>query len=178
MPNSSEPCPWVEDLAEARQLTAGLSASLPEKIEIAALGVRSKAPFQLLTVREALIWRTEELAPLVAQYGQRVKPVRLEVRDETAAKAAVQLAVELVLIRPVDDKRAVLLGDEHVGMQIPVQCSARAIDRDGRPVDRDRDPRRQRRNQVARVIRDDLDHIVAGRERKSTLRCAGRSARR
>jgi NAD(P)-dependent dehydrogenase (short-subunit alcohol dehydrogenase family) len=38
--------------------------------------------------------RTEELAPLVAQYGERVKPVRLEVRDETAAKAAVQLAVD------------------------------------------------------------------------------------
>src|SRR5260370_6858557 len=38
--------------------------------------------------------RTEELAPLVAQYGARVKPVRLEVRDEAAAKAAVQLAVD------------------------------------------------------------------------------------
>jgi NAD(P)-dependent dehydrogenase (short-subunit alcohol dehydrogenase family) len=38
--------------------------------------------------------RTEELAPLVAQYGKRVKPVRLEVRDEAAAKAAVQLAVD------------------------------------------------------------------------------------
>src|SRR5580704_7170559 len=37
--------------------------------------------------------RTEELAPLVAQYGGRVKPVTLEVRDEGAAKAAVQLAV-------------------------------------------------------------------------------------
>src|SRR3979411_925682 len=34
--------------------------------------------------------RTEELAPLVAQYGERVKPVTLEVRDEAAAKAAVQ----------------------------------------------------------------------------------------
>jgi hypothetical protein len=50
------------DLAEARHLAAGLSESLPPKIEIAAIGVRSKAPFQLLTVREALIWRTEELA--------------------------------------------------------------------------------------------------------------------
>ena len=30
--------------------------------------------------------RTEELAPLVAQYGERVKPVTLEVRDEAAAK--------------------------------------------------------------------------------------------
>jgi NAD(P)-dependent dehydrogenase (short-subunit alcohol dehydrogenase family) len=38
--------------------------------------------------------RKEELAPLVAQYGARVKPVTLEVRDEAAARAAVQLAVE------------------------------------------------------------------------------------
>jgi NAD(P)-dependent dehydrogenase (short-subunit alcohol dehydrogenase family) len=38
--------------------------------------------------------RTEELAPLMAQYGERVKAVTLEVRDEAAAKAAVQLAVD------------------------------------------------------------------------------------
>src|SRR5580658_2711603 len=38
--------------------------------------------------------RTEELAPLVAQYGERVKPVTLEVRDDAAAKSAVRLAVE------------------------------------------------------------------------------------
>src|ERR1700688_2100653 len=38
--------------------------------------------------------RTEELAPLVAQFGGRVKPVTLEVRDEAAAKAAVKLAVD------------------------------------------------------------------------------------
>jgi len=38
--------------------------------------------------------RTEELAPLVARYGERVKPVILEVRDEAAAKAAVQLAMD------------------------------------------------------------------------------------
>jgi len=38
--------------------------------------------------------RTEELEPLVAQYGERVKPVTLEVRDEAAAKSAVRLAVE------------------------------------------------------------------------------------
>src|SRR3984957_8851726 len=38
--------------------------------------------------------RTEQLAPLVAQYGEWVKPVKLEVRDEAAAKAAVQLAVD------------------------------------------------------------------------------------
>jgi NAD(P)-dependent dehydrogenase (short-subunit alcohol dehydrogenase family) len=38
--------------------------------------------------------RIEELEPLVAQYGDRVRPVTLEVRDEAAAKAAVTLAVE------------------------------------------------------------------------------------
>jgi NAD(P)-dependent dehydrogenase (short-subunit alcohol dehydrogenase family) len=38
--------------------------------------------------------KTEELAPLVAQYGERVKPVKLDVRDEAAAKAAVQVAVD------------------------------------------------------------------------------------
>src|SRR5271169_9829 len=38
--------------------------------------------------------RTEELATLVAQYGERVKPVTLEVRDESAARAAVGLAVD------------------------------------------------------------------------------------
>src|ERR1700684_559510 len=38
--------------------------------------------------------RTEELGPLVAEYGERGKAGRLEVRDEAAAKAAVQLAVD------------------------------------------------------------------------------------
>jgi NAD(P)-dependent dehydrogenase (short-subunit alcohol dehydrogenase family) len=38
--------------------------------------------------------RTEELTALVEQYGERVKPVMLEVRDEAAAKAAVKFAVD------------------------------------------------------------------------------------
>jgi NAD(P)-dependent dehydrogenase (short-subunit alcohol dehydrogenase family) len=38
--------------------------------------------------------RTEELTPLVAQYGEQVKPVTPEVRDEAASKAASQLAVD------------------------------------------------------------------------------------
>src|ERR1700722_8602148 len=38
--------------------------------------------------------RTAELAPLVAQYGEWVRPVTLEVRDEGAAKAAAQLALD------------------------------------------------------------------------------------
>src|SRR5271170_3115267 len=38
--------------------------------------------------------RTEEMAPLVAQYGEWVKPGKLEVREEAATKGAVQLAVD------------------------------------------------------------------------------------
>jgi NAD(P)-dependent dehydrogenase (short-subunit alcohol dehydrogenase family) len=38
--------------------------------------------------------QTQELQPLVARYGERVRPVTLEVRDEAAAIAAVQLAVD------------------------------------------------------------------------------------
>ena len=38
--------------------------------------------------------RVEELAPLVAQYGDRIRPVQLEVREEVAAQRAVQLAVD------------------------------------------------------------------------------------
>jgi len=38
--------------------------------------------------------RLEELHSLVAQYGERVTPVKLDVRDEEAAKAAVQMALD------------------------------------------------------------------------------------
>ena len=38
--------------------------------------------------------RPEELDALVRQYGARVKPVKLDVRDEVAAQAAVQAAVD------------------------------------------------------------------------------------
>jgi len=39
-------------------------------------------------------YRPEEIASLVKQYGERVKPVTLEVRDGSAANAAVQLVVD------------------------------------------------------------------------------------
>jgi NAD(P)-dependent dehydrogenase (short-subunit alcohol dehydrogenase family) len=44
--------------------------------------------------RRAGARRTEELASLLAQYGERVKPVTLEVREEAAAKATVQIAMD------------------------------------------------------------------------------------
>jgi hypothetical protein len=53
---------FERDFSTAKEITQRLSQSLPEFVEVAALGVRSKAPYQLLVVREALIWRTEEMA--------------------------------------------------------------------------------------------------------------------
>src|SRR5712675_1860061 len=52
--------------------------------------------------------RTEELAPLVAQYGERVKPVTLEVREEAAAKAAVQVVVDRCFYGVVYTTRAAI----------------------------------------------------------------------
>jgi hypothetical protein len=52
----------VSLVAEARAFANKLRDSLPSSVEVAALGVRSRAPFQVLWTREALIWRTEELA--------------------------------------------------------------------------------------------------------------------
>lgn len=52
----------ISEIAEARELADRLGGNLPTSIDPAALGVRSKAPYQLMVSREALIWRTEELA--------------------------------------------------------------------------------------------------------------------
>jgi hypothetical protein len=49
-------------MKEARLRANVLRENLPRSVDAAALCVWSKAPFQLLCTREALIWRTEELA--------------------------------------------------------------------------------------------------------------------
>jgi hypothetical protein len=51
-----------EDLAEARRLVDVLKQNLPVEISVAAMGMREKTPYNLLSVRESLAWRTEELA--------------------------------------------------------------------------------------------------------------------
>ncbi|MBY3210074.1 hypothetical protein ELI24_39080 [Rhizobium ruizarguesonis] len=71
-------------VAEARAWVNVLRESLPQSIDVAALGVRSKAPYQLLCTREAVIWRTEELA--------RTACDALE-RDDFAAAAILTRAV-------------------------------------------------------------------------------------
>src|SRR3982074_2322291 len=77
----------VEDIAMAKVwLITGSGNGLGRDIAEAALAAGDSVV--------AGARRTEELAPLAAQYGERVKPVKLEVREEAAAKAAVQLAVD------------------------------------------------------------------------------------
>jgi len=71
-------------VADVRAWVAKLRANLPQSLDVAALGVKSKAPFQLLCTREALIWRTEELA--------RTACDALE-RDDFAAAAILTRAI-------------------------------------------------------------------------------------
>src|SRR5258707_1492128 len=86
-PIEDHPIRRMEDFAMAKVwLITGSGNGLGRDIGEAALGAGDNVV--------AGARRTEELAPLVAQYGARVKPVRLEVREEAAAKAAVQLAVD------------------------------------------------------------------------------------
>ena len=73
-----------DTIADVRAWADQLRASLPPSVDVHALGVMSKAPFQLLCTREALIWRTEELA--------RTACDALE-RDDFAAAAILTRAV-------------------------------------------------------------------------------------
>jgi len=75
-----------DEVKEARRRANALRESLPPSVEAAALGVREKAPFQLLCTREALIWRTEELA--------RTACDSLERKDFTAAALLSRATVE------------------------------------------------------------------------------------
>jgi hypothetical protein len=52
----------AEDKIERlRDIATRIRENLPKTVDVRALGVMSKTPFQILTLREALIWRTDEL---------------------------------------------------------------------------------------------------------------------
>jgi hypothetical protein len=58
----TEMVPPISDLVEARLRVDAMRASLPTSVDVRALGVVSKAPYKIMCIREALIWRNEELA--------------------------------------------------------------------------------------------------------------------
>lgn len=49
------------DIEVAEKVLLLLQESLPKRVDIAALGVKEKLPWKILTLREALIWRIHEL---------------------------------------------------------------------------------------------------------------------
>lgn len=61
----------TDALDEARQIVETLSQSLPVSISVASLGVLPKAPYNALAVREALIWRMEELGRVACEAIER-----------------------------------------------------------------------------------------------------------
>ncbi len=73
-----------KDLAEARRLADLLKQHLPTEISVAAMGVREKTPYNFLSVRESLAWRTEELGRCACD---------LLDRDDIAAGALLTRAV-------------------------------------------------------------------------------------
>ncbi|WP_132086429.1 hypothetical protein [Caulobacter sp. BK020] len=52
----------ADDIATVRKRTAELHAKLPQIVDVAEIGVWSKAPYKALVIRGALAWRTEEMA--------------------------------------------------------------------------------------------------------------------
>lgn len=60
MPENKEAL--AEGLAEVRQYVESFGASLPTSVDVVALGVREKAPFFAMCLRESLLWRVEELS--------------------------------------------------------------------------------------------------------------------
>jgi hypothetical protein len=67
---SESPSP-IEMLAEARNLADLVAASLPQKVDAAALTSKSKLPFKVISIRELLFHRVSALAsPAVVLFEQ------------------------------------------------------------------------------------------------------------
>lgn len=60
-----------ELLKEAKERCRLLSESLPSRVDHASISVTAKIPFKAMDYREALIWRTEELARIACEMYDR-----------------------------------------------------------------------------------------------------------
>ena len=88
----------IPEVIEARAFADRLRGSLPTEVDVVALGVKSKAPFQLLCTREALIWRTEELARTACDALERndIAAAALLTRGVTESAGLVWKLMELL----------------------------------------------------------------------------------
>jgi hypothetical protein len=50
-----------DDQSRVRETAIRFRQNLPKYVDVVELGVKSKIPFQVMSLREALIWRTDEL---------------------------------------------------------------------------------------------------------------------
>ncbi len=84
-------------MREVEQCPVRFAESLPQSVEVAARGVKAKAPYKAMAIRAALIWRTEELA-----------------RNAYAALQRGDLAAAIVLARAVVECTALMARLVHV----------------------------------------------------------------
>jgi len=94
-----------DDVKEARARAKALRESLPQSVDATALGVRSKAPFQLLCTREALIWRTEELARTACDTLERDDLAAAALLSRATVESA---ALAWKLMEVLDERRKLL----------------------------------------------------------------------
>jgi hypothetical protein len=95
-------------------------------VEVAALGVLSKAPYQLLAVREALIWRTEELARNACDTLEREDFAAAAMLTRGVAESAALIWYLLDVLRTRTDRNSAALNE--VLMRVLAGWKKRAVD--------------------------------------------------
>jgi hypothetical protein len=85
-------------LQEAKARTQNLSSNLPHLVDPASISYSAKIPYKLLSFREALLWRTEELSRTACDNYERqdVCAAVLLTRGVTECAAAVWYLMDLV----------------------------------------------------------------------------------
>jgi hypothetical protein len=114
-----------ELLRELNERCRLLSESLPTRIDPASISIKAKIPFKAMIYREALIWRTEELARMALEMYERnelasaVTLTRACMEDIAAMwylKGTLQNIVEDNNMREVDDVLMKLLMGSRSGI--------------------------------------------------------------
>lgn len=98
---------FKKSVEEAKEIAASLAEALPEKLSVASLGVMEKAPFQLLSIREPLLWRTEELSRCALKALEEGDlTVAASLARSVAESVAVVWRLAKIIERPFDPSQA------------------------------------------------------------------------